>query len=107
MSDDLIERLRREAALQSEWHEWELNRGPAPAAMDMSRTAKLLREAAAELSRLREMTTWRPWNELDASKRQHIIDTVDFWEGSNAGQIAVGAYTAIGDVLFPPPGDKP
>ena len=54
MSDDLIERLRREAALQSEWHEWELNRGPAPAAMDMSRTAKLLREAAAELSRLDE-----------------------------------------------------
>jgi hypothetical protein len=93
MSDDLITRLSTEAALQSEWHAWELGKGPAPAVMYMSRTADLLREAIVEITRLRERTEWR--DIATAPKDGTIIHIAD------ARDVHAAFWDADRDAKFP------
>lgn len=50
---DIVERLKRDAILQMAWDGWELGNGPAPDPLWNCNTAKLEREAAAEIERLR------------------------------------------------------
>ena len=86
---DIVERLNDEARLQAEWDTWELGHGPVPISMDMKKTSDLLSEAAAEIVRLRELTTWRKIDTAYTDGTELLVT------GFNYGMSESGRWMAV------------
>lgn len=91
---DIVERLRADAALMAEWERWELGNGPAPDPVSFDNISRRIAGAAAEIERLRALTTWQPIETApkDLLKRVLLRFEGPFSDRTETG-VAVGART--------------